>query len=187
LANSNGDVFLSIHVNSSEDPRARGQEIYFQNQLPSDQESLFLASRESEKNQGGGPVIHSVSLALKNHKGLNSDVHAIVEDLERNHQFKLSGIFTEHLYQNWSGEKLQRRHSIRQAPFFVVSNIDKPAALIEIGYLSNSQDVKKLTDPQYQKKIAQGIYKALVSFKTIIDKDVSHKELVDKSTQKSLN
>src|SRR5690606_10272779 len=42
-----GDLFLSIHCNSSSDSRARGTEIYFQNQLPPDEESLFLAHLES--------------------------------------------------------------------------------------------------------------------------------------------
>mgnify|MGYP001577243627 CR=1 FL=1 len=42
------DLFISIHTNWSEDPKARGKEIYFQNQLPPDEESLYLASREIE-------------------------------------------------------------------------------------------------------------------------------------------
>src|SRR4051812_35220658 len=41
------DVFLSIHVNSNPDTRARGAEFYFQNQLPPDEESMFLAHKEN--------------------------------------------------------------------------------------------------------------------------------------------
>src|ERR1035437_6359211 len=41
------DVFLSVHVNSSPDLHAKGAEFYFQNQLPPDQESMFLAHREN--------------------------------------------------------------------------------------------------------------------------------------------
>lgn len=42
-----GDLFVSIHLNSSEDPRAKGKEFYFQNQVPVDEEALFLANREN--------------------------------------------------------------------------------------------------------------------------------------------
>lgn len=46
------DLFLSIHLNSSTDPRAQGKEFYFQNQLPADEEAMLLASREnSESNE----------------------------------------------------------------------------------------------------------------------------------------
>ena len=45
-------IFLSIHVNSSPDPRARGAEFYFQNQLPPDEESMFLAHQENVAEAG---------------------------------------------------------------------------------------------------------------------------------------
>jgi N-acetylmuramoyl-L-alanine amidase len=115
-------------------------------------------------------VARQVSLALKDKPGLKPDVRAIVEDLERNHRLQISGRFTESLYENWAGDQLHRRQTIRQAPFFVVSNIDKPAALIEIGYLTNDTEAKKLTDPEYQKKVARGIYKAILNFKEVMDK-----------------
>jgi N-acetylmuramoyl-L-alanine amidase len=169
IANTQGDLFLSIHVNSSSDPKARGHEIYFQNQLPPDQESLYLASRENS-NSADAQVARQVSLALKDRPQLNQDVRAIVEDLERNHRLQMSGRFTESLYEHWTGDQLHRRQTIRQAPFFVVSNIDKPAALIEIGYLTNDTESKKLTDTEYQKKVARGIYKAILNFKEVMDK-----------------
>lgn len=172
IANKNGDVFLSIHVNSSPDPDIRGQEIYFQNQLPPDEESLFLASRENMSTRPQQNQPRSVSLALKGKPHLNSDVRAIIGDLERNHRFKLSSIFTEKLFYNWLGDKARNHSPIRQAPFFVVSNVEKPAALIEIGYLTNKHDAARLTDPAYQKKIAKGIYKALLNFKEFIDKPI---------------
>jgi N-acetylmuramoyl-L-alanine amidase len=170
LANKVGDLFISIHVNSSTDSRIRGKEIYFQNQLESDEESLFLSSRENQGAKNSDPVVRSVSLSLKDKGHLNPEVKSIVEDLERNHRFKKSGQLAEQLYYNWSGDMNNRRSSIRQAPFFVVSNIDKPAALIEIGYLTNKIEALKLTDPNYQRKIAKGIYKAIVSFKENLDK-----------------
>src|ERR1035437_6847281 len=46
------DIFLSIHVNSSPDLRAKGVEFYFQNQLAPDQESMFLAHQENVAEEG---------------------------------------------------------------------------------------------------------------------------------------
>src|SRR5689334_16355568 len=46
-----GDVFLSIHVNSSPEAKARGAEFYFQNQLTADDEAMYLAHKENESDQ----------------------------------------------------------------------------------------------------------------------------------------
>jgi len=187
FANKVGDLFLSIHVNSSSDPKARGHEIYFQNQLAPDQESLFLASRENALARADAKVARQVSFNIKSRPHLNSDVRAIVEDLERNHRLRLSAQLAESLYENWQGDHLMRRQPIRQAPFFVVSNVDRPAALIEIGYLSNEKEALRLTNPEYQKKIASGIYQAILQFKKVSQlKSHADKEVVDKSNTSSL-
>ncbi|MCB0349741.1 MAG: N-acetylmuramoyl-L-alanine amidase [Bdellovibrionales bacterium] len=176
IANKKGDLFLSIHVNSSTDSRVHGQEIYFQNQLPPNQESLFLASRENQNVKIDRYVPKATSPALANKK-LNADVRSIIEDLERNHRFKLSGLLAEKLYYSWQDDSQQKSNAIRQAPFFVVSNVDKPSVLIEVGYLTNAREAKKLMSPDHQEQIADNIYRAILSFK----------ESLDKPTNKSLN
>jgi N-acetylmuramoyl-L-alanine amidase len=170
IANTTGDVFLSIHVNSSPDTKIHGSEIYFQNQLQPDEESLFLASRENKNLKLERAVVRSVSLALKDKKNINPEVQSIVEDLERNTRLKLSGVLAEQLFYNWSGDPAKKHQSIRQAPFFVVSNVEKPAALIEVGYISNTAEAERLMNPEYQEKIAEGLFKALAHFKDFVDK-----------------
>ncbi len=177
IANASGDIFLSIHVNSSTDSRVHGQEIYFQNQLPPDEESLFLSSRENQSVSSERFVPRSVSLALASKPKLNTDVRAIIEDLERNHRLKMSGVFAEKLYSSWQYDPVQKSRAIRQAPFFVVSNVDKPAVLIEVGYLTNSDEAKKLMSSDHQRQIANNLYRAIVNFK----------ESLDKPTNKSLD
>jgi N-acetylmuramoyl-L-alanine amidase len=157
-------LYLSIHCNSSPDRNARGKEIYFQNQLPPDEESLFLANLE---NQGA--------------KGLDSsesahdlpDVLAIVEDLKRNHRLSLSGKVSELIHLNWPSFKKDRAHPIRQAPFFVISNVNMPSALIEVGYLSNPDEAKMLMSDDFQQKLAQSIAQSVRDFKEFIDKGAS--------------
>lgn len=177
IANQTGNLFLSIHVNSSPNPKAKGKEIYFQNQMAADETSLFLANRENryasvDNSTNLKPVPRTVSWALREKKNVHPEVRAIVEDLEHNYYLKLSSQLAENLYENWGGERVHRRQSIRQAPFFVISNINKPAALIEIGYISNIDEAKKLISPSYQRLIAQGIARAILDFKDFIDKPI---------------
>ena len=52
-----------------------------------------------------------------------------------------------------------------------------PAVLIEIGFISNPREAKRLQQKDYQKDLAQKIYNALVSYK----------EKMDNSSAKNLN
>ncbi len=155
------DLFISIHTNWSEDPKARGKEIYFQNQLPPDEESLFLASRE---NQGKkfGHVEDAPTTA--------NDVSSILEDLKRSSRIQASGRFAEFLFKNWPSDGIERHSPLRQAPFFVISNLNMPSALVELGYLSHSGEAAKLVQPEFQKRLATSLMNGIIQFKEMLDK-----------------
>lgn len=46
---------------------------------------------------------------------------------------------------------------VRTANFYVVKNVTMPAALLEVGFLSNAQEEQILNSSDFQQKIAQGI------------------------------
>lgn len=48
--NNKVDVFVSLHANAAADQRAKGVEFFFQNNLPPDEETLYLASLENQSN-----------------------------------------------------------------------------------------------------------------------------------------
>ena len=45
---------------------------------------------------------------------------------------------------------------------FIIRNSEVPAALIEVGFMTNQEELSKLTSKDYQKKAAQGIYNAIL-------------------------
>ena len=59
---------------------------------------------------------------------------------------------------------------VKQAGFYVLSGASMPSVLIEGGYVSNSSEEKNLKSPGYRKKIAEGIYKAILKFKSSREK-----------------
>lgn len=160
------DLFLSIHVNSSSDPRAQGVEFYFQNQMPADEEAMFLASRENESISDAEGELRAERVTQK------GDVAHIIEDLKRNYRASASNELSKLLLENWeNGKNRHNRRPIRQAPFFVVSETSMPAVLVELGFVTNSHDVKKLTSEEHQDGMARNLYEGLVQFKTSFDKD----------------
>lgn len=45
---------------------------------------------------------------------------------------------------------------------YIIRNSEVPVALIEVGFMTNQEELDNLTSPGYQKKAAQGIYNAIL-------------------------
>lgn len=154
----NSDLFISIHANSSEDPKAQGLEIYFQNQMAPDEESLFLANAENE-------ISEETSRKTSESKSL-SDVSNIVEDLKRGVRIQKSFRLGESVLKSIPRSSIAkyRGHALRQAPFFVVLQNQSPSILIEVGFLTNTNDKTKLMSQEYHKSLAQAIFEGIESY-----------------------
>lgn len=161
------DLFLSLHLNSNEDHRVRGMEVYIQNHLPPDDDSLLLASLENQKElmhevQGRALDPSTESLSKK------TDIAMILEDLHRSSRLRSSHRLSRHLASNWkkpaTGAAKPSGQTIRQAPFYVITRLGIPAALLELGFLTHEQERKTLTSADSQKEMAESIYKGIVSY-----------------------
>ena len=53
---------------------------------------------------------------------------------------------------------------------FVLKNNCVPSVLIECGFLSNPDEAKLLTDAEYQKKVAEGIYNGILKYYSVVEK-----------------
>jgi len=158
-----GDIFLSIHLNSSTDPKARGAEFYFQNQLATDEEAMFLAHRENE-----APDPNTARGSYPALKDVKASVRPILEDLLNSDRIQQSSQLAMFLKSHWRGHK--KTSSIHQAPFHVVSEIHMPATLVELGFVTNSDDYQALTDDEYLNLAAQSLYEGLKEYKDSLDK-----------------
>jgi N-acetylmuramoyl-L-alanine amidase len=55
-------------------------------------------------------------------------------------------------------------HGVRGGPFWVLVGARMPNVLVEVGYLSNKKEAKKLTKKSYQKIVAKGIAMGIESY-----------------------
>lgn len=156
------DLFLSIHVNSSPNPHAKGAEFYFQNQLPPDEEAMLLAHQENEQENLTSPRLPYPFLDRP--AGLSAEVSTIVSDLLDHDRIVRSSQLAKALKLAWHGSRKSRTNSVRQAPFYVLSQITTPSALVELGFLSNDDDFRDLTLPAMQDKMATDLYRGLIRY-----------------------
>jgi N-acetylmuramoyl-L-alanine amidase len=164
------DLFLSIHVNSSPDLRAKGAEFYFQNQLSPDQESMLLAHKENVAEEG--EVVQPLTYSFLDQNSYEPEVAAIVNDLLDGDRVWKSSELSKALKLKWRGTRKSKNNSVRQAPFYVLNQMRTPSTLVELGFLTNTDDYVDLNNPDVQKKMAEDLYHGLIAYKDSIDKSL---------------
>ena len=129
------DLFISIHTGGSFLHQAKGINIFYSKQLP----GLALetgGNSAKQKNEG-----RSLSLWNNIQAGHISSSKALAEIMQNNLNRQL----------DFSNSNIQ------QADLMVLKGADMPAILIEVGYLTNPADEKKLQNPEVLSDFATAI------------------------------
>jgi len=66
-----------------------------------------------------------------------------------------------------------KNRGVRQAPFYVLIGAEMPAILVEVGYITNSIENRRLYSETYLKRVASGIVKGIDLY--IKDMELAHK------------
>lgn len=149
VANKNqADLFLSIHANSSNDPRARGVETYYLN-FTSSADALEVAARENAVSEKS---IHELQDLVKK--------IALKEKIEESREFAADVQHALHAGLTAKNPGLRDR-GVRKAPFIVLIGANMPSILAEISFVSNPSDERKLKTPEYRQKIAEALYRGI--------------------------
>lgn len=142
------DLFLSLHADAHADSDIRGASVYTLSEDASDREAAMLAARENRADATAGfrfghePDNVAQALFAMSQRGTVNDSRRLADTIVQS--FARNGV-----------RLLPRTH--RQAGFAVLTSPDIPAALVELGYLSNPQDERLLTVPQHQIALARAL------------------------------
>jgi N-acetylmuramoyl-L-alanine amidase len=154
---ANADVFISLHCNAVPKGRqASGTELYLMAEQ-SDEDALNLAIMENRELSGGAENAAEVNAAADATTKL---LLKILGDMQQSDKINESTTLAEFLYDRIKGAGIKIRN-VRQAPFFVLRGAGMPAVLVEMGYITDAGDAKKLNSQAERKKmmdaLAQGI------------------------------
>ena len=147
----NADIFISLHADSSDKPGLRGSSVYTLSENASDREAAKLAAKENKAD-----IIDGADLTQA-----DADLTRILIDmslrLAKNDAINFADLLVEELRDVAKLVKNTRRY----AGFAVLKAPDVPSVLVELGYLSNSKDARRLADPQHREEITDAMLRAL--------------------------
>lgn len=147
-----GDVFVSIHVNAAPRPKLQGIETYYLD-VNHERHALRVAARES----GVEPAqLDALQRALAGFKV--NEVGSRSASLARAiHGEVVGGVRQAYGEANDLG--------VKRGPFHVLFLSDAPAVLVEIGFVTNSQEARRLRTKLYREVIAEQIARGLARYR----------------------
>jgi len=155
IANNNDAMlFISVHANSSYRKNSNGSEVYFLNLNAVDEDTRRLAYLENNTGE----------LNQKMDRQDADDLRMILWDMAQASFIKQSGQLAEFIQVELNTLLGTANRGIKQAPFKVLTEAGCPAVLVEAAFISNPEEERKLTDPEFQANVAQAIYRGLVNY-----------------------
>lgn len=142
------DLFVSIHADAYKNTEARGSSIYALSlRGASSEAAAWLANRENASDLIGG-----VSLDDK-----DDLVASVLLDLSQTATIQSSLDVGDEILQELEQHGTLHRETVQQAGFMVLKSPDIPSILVETAFISNPDEERKLSNRQYQSKMAQAI------------------------------
>ena len=149
---AHGDLFVSLHADSNDHREIRGASVYTLSEDASDKEAARLAEKENMSD-----AIAGVDLT-----GDNSPVASILIDLAQRDTMNRSVRFAENVLGSLPAATTVRPTSPhRAAGFAVLKAPDVPSVLVELGYLTNADDERVMTNQAWRTHVAQAIAAAI--------------------------
>ncbi|NDW05325.1 N-acetylmuramoyl-L-alanine amidase [Jiella pacifica] len=149
------DLFLSIHADSIHYQSLRGATVYTLSEDASDDLSRQIAANENAADR----------FAPEGFQKSSPEVFDILLDLTRRETVSFSEHFAAALVTDLSKRKIDLiNRPKRSAGFRVLKSPDVPSVLIEMGFLSNSEDEKLLKNDEWRRKICMAIAESVIQF-----------------------
>jgi N-acetylmuramoyl-L-alanine amidase len=150
LANQyKADLFLSVHMNAAVVKDAKGSETYFLSLEASDELARKAAETENAAES----------------RGSDDDLKLILWDLAHQEYLQESSRFAQAIQEEMNRTSGVQNRGVKQAPFKVLLGATMPAALVEVGFISNPEEEAKLQSDGFQTTMVEALTRAVERYK----------------------
>jgi N-acetylmuramoyl-L-alanine amidase len=153
---ANASLFVSVHADTvGEESNVGGTTVYTVADGASDAEAARIAARENAAGRGRNGKLDSQE---------DPGISDILFDLKRRETRIYAHVFSRNLVENLRVAARLNHNPERSAAFVVLKAPEFPSVLVELGYLSNPQDVQSMTSQDWRAKTASAMVHAVDTF-----------------------
>lgn len=147
------DLFVSIHANSHPSRAVDGVEVYSLRDLESHEK------RDPQRLKNQRILFQNLQM-----KTGDKTLESVIADMLFQHKMAESHLLAGRLVKGTTMSAQANNLGAKRAGFFVLRNTLIPAALVEVGFLTNAREENSLKDPSYRQKIADGLTESLFGY-----------------------
>ncbi len=160
------DIFVSIHANAIADKK-RFSKVY-------GIETYFLQTTRSARSQRIAAIENSVVLDKNDYMSKNVILKAVLSGPKIALSHKLAIDVQSNMLRNTKKRyRGVKDNGVKPAPFWVLVGAQMPSILVEVGYISNPAERKRLFNADYQNRIAKGIAEGVSNYLALREKEMN--------------
>ena len=167
---ANANLFISIHVNAVEKgTAANGYSIHCLGQSSRKGNDLYSKNLDLVKRENS--VIMMEDNYQTTYQGFDpSDPQSsIIFSLMQNAHLGNSLLFAEHVANAMGKSPVRNSRGISQDPFWVLWRTTMPSVLVELGFITNPEDLAVMRTEKGRESLAENLFRAFSSFKGVYD------------------
>tara|TARA_Y100001970_G_C14223427_1_gene854067 strand:- start:1223 stop:2716 length:1494 start_codon:yes stop_codon:yes gene_type:complete len=157
---SGGKLFMSFHVNASPNRKIKGFETFLHS-WDKTATAIDVAARENAVIRFEEKKVNYEKLSME---------RKITATMASSMFLKESEALAAAIQDELDKKLSVPNRGVKQAGFYVLSGASMPCVLIESGFISNPSEERNMKSPSHRKKIAEGIYSAILKFKNSREK-----------------
>ncbi|NOZ93254.1 MAG: N-acetylmuramoyl-L-alanine amidase [Acidobacteria bacterium] len=143
-------AFVSLHANASRAASVRGAETYY---MSLDSASDATAAAVAKLENAAGSTARS-----------GSELDMILWDMAQAEVLNESAQLALSIQRRLNSLLNLPDRGVKQAPFVVLTGATMPAVLVEVGFLSNPKEARRLADSAYQDQLAGALATGIAEF-----------------------
>lgn len=172
MANTNADLFISIHCNGSSNPSAYGTSVHILGQKSKRKENetdYFAKNQDVAQRRNNLMVVDGDGV-----KATTIDATQTSDQISSALQWKAiyesSLLFATEVIDKLIKKPLTPRGIVLdQEVVDVLAFTSRPAVLLELGFVTNARDYSYLKTPEGQEEIAERLFQAFAAYKPVYD------------------
>ena len=166
------DFFISVHINSSTKSAPNGYSIHLLGPSTDKNKDTYAMNMDVVKRENG--VILLEEDYSTTYQGFDPDdpESDIFLHLMTNAYREQSILFAQIVDKKLAGGPIKKSNGISQNNFAVLRLASMPAALLELGFISNATDLEALRNARNLDRIAQRLAEAFTEYKKLYDESV---------------
>ena len=171
---NNADLFISMHCNSNKSSQPYGASVHIlgpKSKNSKNQKDYFAASMSVAQRENSVMLLEDDYQTTYQDFDPDSPESIISHSLMWNANYSNSLLFAAEVdnVMNKSPFRVSNYTGIHQDIFYLLWATNMPAALLELGFISNPSDYAYLSTADGQDKIAQRLFEAFKAYKTQYD------------------